>query len=127
MSENKTLVTTYLHALSGRPKTPELVRTYVADENLATHIAAVEAAFPEYELVIDDILGEDDRVVVRGTFRGRHLGPFAGVEPTGRVVTAGLIIIYRLKENKIVDHWLQMDQAALMGQLRQADSSSVAA
>jgi len=126
MSENKALITTYLRALSGRPKPPELVRAYVADENLAAHIAAVEAAFPEYELVIDDVLGEDDLVAVRGTFRGRHLGPFAGVEPTARLVTAGLIIIYRLKNGQIVEHWLQMDRVALLGQLQQAPAAVAA-
>lgn len=118
MSESKTLINNYLGALSGQPKTPELVRTYVADERLIQHIAEVEAAFPNYELVAEDLLAEDDKVVVRGTFRGVQRRTFAGVAPTGKAVSAGLMIIYRVERSRIVDHWMQFDLFALMQQIQ---------
>jgi predicted ester cyclase len=125
MSENKTLITDYLRALSGRPKTPDVVRTYVADEVLAKHIADVEAAFPNYEILVDDMLAERDMVVVRGNFRGIHRGPFAGVEPTGRSVSGGLIIIYRIENGRIVDHWMQFDRFTLLQQLQSPSVQTV--
>jgi hypothetical protein len=67
---DKDLITEYLHALSGREKNPELVGKYVTDPKLAAHIAEVEAAFPAYELIAEDVLSERDKVVVRATFRG---------------------------------------------------------
>lgn len=118
MTDSKTLISDYLRTLSGHPKTAELIRQYVADEGLAKHIADVEAAFPSYEIVVEDLLAEGDKVVARGEFRGVHRGPFAGVEATGKSVSAGLIIIYAVANGRIVDHWMQFDLFALLQQLQ---------
>ncbi len=118
MTEPKTLITDYLRTLSGQPKPPNLVRRYVADERLAKHIAEIEAAFPSYEILIEDLLAEGDKVVVRGEFRGIHRGPFAGIEPTGKSVSAGLIVIYAIASGRIVDHWMQFDLFTLLRQLQ---------
>ncbi len=98
--------------------TKELVRRYVADERLAKHIVEIEAAFPSYEIIIEDLLAEGDKVVVRGEFQGIHRGPFAGIEPTGKSVSAGLIIIYAIASGRIVDHWMQFDLFTLLQQLQ---------
>jgi len=126
MLDTKTLITDYLRTLSGQPKTPELVRRYVSDERLAKHIADVEAAFPRYEITVTEMLGERDKVVVRGDFKGVHRGPFAGVEPTGRSVSAGLIIIYAVANGRIVDHWMQFDLFTLLQQLQGGSSVEAA-
>ena len=118
MNANKSLIRSYLEAVSGRKKTPELVAKYVADQALAEHIAQVEAAFPEYELIAEQTLAEDDMVVVRATFRGIHRGPFAGIEPTGKAVSAGLIIIYQVQGGRIVQHWMRFDSFSLLQQLQ---------
>ena len=126
MTANKTLIANYLRTLSGHPKTPDLVRPYVDDARLAQHIAEVEAAFPNYEIVVDDMLAERDMVVVRGSFRGVHRGPFGGLDATGRPVSADLIIIYQIENSRIVDHWMQFDRLELLQQLKSA-SATVAA
>src|SRR4051812_31508225 len=102
MQENKTFIIDYLRALSGRSKPTATIQKYVADADLATHIVETEAAFPNYEIVADQIIAEQDLVVVRGRFRGLHKGSFAGIEPTGSTVSAGLIIIYRIENSRIV-------------------------
>ena len=78
MLDPKTLITEYLNALSGKPKPPALVHQYVSDERLSEHSAAVEAAFPEYELHVEDMLADGNKVVVRAEFRGKQVGTFAG-------------------------------------------------
>jgi len=45
------------------------------------------------------------------TFQSVHRGTFAGVPPTGRAVSAPLMIIYRISEGRIVEHWMQFDGA----------------
>jgi predicted ester cyclase len=95
MSENKALVLEYLHALSGRPKTLDIIRKYVADEALTRHILETEKAFPGYRIEAEDVISEDDGVAVRAAFHGVHRGPFAGLPETGKSVTAGLMIIYQ--------------------------------
>jgi predicted ester cyclase len=119
-SECKQFVGRYLQALSGQPKTPELVEQFVVDTRLRTHIQEVEAAFPEYELIADDLIAERDLVAMRGTFQGVHRGPLAGIPATGAAVSAPLMIIYRIRDNRIVDHWLQFDGAAVVAQLQGA-------
>jgi predicted ester cyclase len=119
MKENKEFISDYLRALSGNPKPAELVARYVADDDLAQHIAECEAAFPLYELLPEDIIAERDVVTVRGTFRGVQRGLFAGIEPTGHMVTGSLIIIYRLQDGKIVEHWMEMNTASLLQQLKE--------
>jgi predicted ester cyclase len=121
MNNNKTFISEYLEALSGKPKTRELIAKYVADEALTLHILDAEAAFPDYQLVAQDVLAEGDRVVVRGVLQARHLGSFAGIPPTGKTVEAGLIIIYQVQDRKIVNHWMQFDAMALMQQLQQGE------
>jgi predicted ester cyclase len=125
MTNPKSFITEYLSALSGNAKTPALVQRYVSDERLARHIADIEAAFPNYELVPEDMLAEGDKVAVRGVFRGTHRGPFAGVQPTGKSVSAGLIIIYAVAAGRIADHWMQFDLFTLMQQLQAPAESPV--
>ena len=112
------LIGQYLQTLSGQRKTPDLVAEFVSDPHLAAHIRDVEAAFPEYELIADDLIAERDLVAMRGTFRGVHRGPFAGIPATGKAVSSSLMIIYRVRDNHIVEHWLQFDGAALVAQLQ---------
>ena len=49
--ENKNFIRKYLEALTGKPKTPELVDQYVAKKPRKDHIAMNEAAFPGYEIL----------------------------------------------------------------------------
>ena len=117
--DNKALIRRYLDALGGKEKPPALVNQYVAesDEDLRQHIAMAEAGFPRYELPPDDIIAEGDKVVVRATMRATHLGEFFGVPATGKEVNMPLIIIYRIADGRIVEHWIQMDVFGLMQQL----------
>ncbi len=117
-AENKQLVGRYLQALSGQAKTRELVARFVDDAALAEHIHHIEAAFPAYEIIVDEMIAERDIVALRATFQGTQRGSFNGVPATGRAVSAGLMIFYRVAGNRIVEHWMQFDGASLMSQLQ---------
>ena len=135
-TESKQFVGRYLQALSGQSKTADLVERFVSDPSLAAHIRGhvaefaaadirdVEAAFPEYELIAEELIAERDLVAMRGTFHGVHRGPFAGIPPTGRSVAAPLMIIYRLENERIAEHWLHFDGASLVAQLQQPVSQA---
>jgi predicted ester cyclase len=115
--ENKDFIRNYLEALSGKPKPPELVDQYVAEQLLKDHIAMNEAAFPEYELRSEQMIAEDDLVSIIGRASGTHKGPFMGMPPTGKSWDVPIHITYRVKDGKIVDHWMVIDTAAFMQQL----------
>jgi predicted ester cyclase len=115
--ENKELIRAYFDALNGKPKPSELVDQYVAEQLLKDHIAMYEAAFPEYGLVVEHMIAEDDLVSVIGRASGTHKGSFMGLPPTGKSWDVPIHITYRVKSRKIVDHWLVVDTAAFMQQL----------
>ena len=118
MSEmkNKEFVRSYAEALS-QDKSPATLTKFVADEQLMGHIAFFEAAFPGYQITAEDLIAEGDQVVLRGIMQGTHKGELMGMPPTGKDVTVPLIIIYRIAECKIVQHWMVADQMSLMQQL----------
>ena len=115
--DNKTFISRYFEALSGKDKATAAVNRYVTDEELKHHIALYEAAFPNYELIAENMIAEGDKVVVRSTFRGTHKGDLMGIAPTGKQVTMPLILIYRIADDKIVEHWMQADALGMLQQL----------
>ncbi|MEZ4619865.1 MAG: ester cyclase [Caldilineaceae bacterium] len=68
-------------------------------------------------MIADDLLAEADKVVVRFRVRGTHEGDFMGIPATGKAVDVPGIIIYRVADQKIVEHWMQFDALTLMQQL----------
>jgi predicted ester cyclase len=109
----------YLEAISGKEKPATLVDQYVADADqaLKQHIAYAEAAFPRYELIEEDMIAEKDEVVVRFMLRATHKGEYMGIPATGKQVAVPGIIIYRIADGKIVEHWMQVDAMGMMQQL----------
>lgn len=61
-------------------------------------------SFPDGHMTIDEMVVEGDRVMVRFTFRGTHLGEFVGLAPTGNQVTQAGINIHRVVDGKIVEY-----------------------
>jgi predicted ester cyclase len=116
-TEAKQLIQDYLNALNGHPKPGELLDQYLNDPGLKEHILQAEASFPAYELIAHQIIAEDDLVAVCATFRGVHKGEFAGIKPTGKRVSSDLMIIYRVSDGLIVEHWLIMDVKDVVEQL----------
>lgn len=117
--ENKAFIRRYLSALSGQDKPLSVIRQYVAEEEAALieHILDAEHAFPHYELVVEDLIAEGDKVNVRARFRGVHRGEFMGIPATGREFDVAAFVTYRISNNRIVEHWLLPDSLALMQQL----------
>jgi steroid delta-isomerase-like uncharacterized protein len=86
-------------------------------EQLKQRVALFRTAFPDIHFSQDDVVGENDTVVVRYTYRGTHRGVFAGVEPSGRSITIMGILIAQLKDGRIQEAWSAFDSAELMKQL----------
>ena len=119
VSENKAFTSRYLDAINGKEKPAAVLDQYIseADAVLKQHIAGYEAAFPRYALNVEDLIAEADKVVVRFTFRATYGGGFMNIPATGQQVAMPGIIIYRIADGKIVEHWMQVDSAVLMQQL----------
>jgi steroid delta-isomerase-like uncharacterized protein len=98
-------------------RSPAMLDTYIVEDELKQHIAMYDSVLPGYYLEPEDMIAEGDRVVVRATVHGVHKGPFMGTPPTGKAVAFPLIIIYRLADGKIIEHWMLTDMLAFMEQI----------
>ena len=87
-------------------------RALGADDTIA-HARALQAAFDNLRVSIDDIVAEGDRVAVRATWRGVHRGPFRGLEPSGRPVTFSGMVFWRLDKGRVAERWATVDFSSL--------------
>jgi predicted ester cyclase len=85
------------------------LKNYVADEWLLHCLSALQRACPDLEVIIEDMIAEGGRVAVRFTAAGDQDG--------GERALAPGILIYRVAEGKIVEHWMQPDVPALLQML----------
>jgi steroid delta-isomerase-like uncharacterized protein len=77
----------------------------------------IEGLDPHF--MIEDLIAEDDRVVVRWTNSGTNVGEFLGAPATNRSFTTAGIDIYRVQEGKLAEHWHVVDVYGQMVQLGQ--------
>jgi len=117
LKKNREFIIKYFNALSGKEKTRELCKQFTDDENLLDHIEFFEGAFPKYELFVDEMITENNKVVVKGKAQGFHKGEFNGIPPTGKKMDLPFVIRYTIENEKIIDMWLIADQMILMEQL----------
>jgi predicted ester cyclase len=74
----------------------------------------VHGGFPDAHVELVAEIQEDDLVSFRLDGSGTHLGPFLGVEPTGRSVRIRGIHHVRLQDGRIVEHWQGPDILAML-------------
>lgn len=75
-------------------------------------------AFPDAVYVIEDVISEGDRVVVRWSCQGSHQGEFAGLAPTEAEFDITGITIFQIENGQILRLWNNWDTATLMQQLQ---------
>ena len=115
--KNKEFIINYLNAVGGVPKTRELLEKYMTDEALIGHIQFFETAFPGYEVYIDELTADGNRVIVKARTKGVHLGDLGGIPATFKEVDFPFVVAYEIENNMIISHWMIADQMALMEQL----------
>ena len=66
---------------------------------------------------IEEIFSTDDRVVVRWTGSGTHVGTVNGIPPTGRKISVDAITIHRMADHNIAETWEVWDTLGFLQQL----------
>jgi predicted ester cyclase len=74
-------------------------------EGMKQALTYYRAASPQLQATLDDIFAEGERVALRWSARGTHLGEWLDVPPTGHHFTMSGITIYRIAEGKAVEGW----------------------
>jgi len=124
LKKNKEFIIRYINATSGNIKTRELLEKYNDDPLLVDNIVFMDSVFPKYEVLMDEILAEGDRVMVRARLKGKHEGDFLGIPVTHKVVEVPYVVRYEVHNNKIKNSWLISDLLMLVQQLEVKDLPS---
>lgn len=67
------------------------------------------SAFPDDVLKIEMITAEGDLVSYRASESGTHKGEFLKIPATGKSATWTEIQFFRIKDGKVVEHWVDVD------------------
>ncbi|MFC1717486.1 ester cyclase [Candidatus Poribacteria bacterium] len=73
--------------------------------------------FSDSLVVVEDMIAEGDKVVVRWSWSGTHTGEFQGIPATGRPIAVTGISIHRFADGKFVESWVSYDMLGMMQQL----------
>ena len=86
-------------------------------DGVRQHVTMYRTAFPNVLFSVEDIFAAEDRVAVRWTASGKHMGPMMEMEPTEKEATIMGISIFRLVNGKIEETWFGWDTMDMMQQL----------
>jgi predicted ester cyclase len=76
------------------------------------------SAVPGSQIIIDDLIEKDDKLVCRFTVTGKHTGTLMGIPPSNKDVQFNGITILQFNENdKCTQRWNQADFLSLMYQI----------
>jgi steroid delta-isomerase-like uncharacterized protein len=74
-------------------------------QGVKDYFSSVRTGFPDMRITLDDLIAEGDKVVVRSTWYGTHLGTYETSPSTGKQVVRTLVQIFRIKDGKIQEEW----------------------
>jgi steroid delta-isomerase-like uncharacterized protein len=106
------------HALQA----PTVSGSEVGPENYKRHILRLLNAFPDMRTTIEEIVGENEKIVVNWTFSGTHDGNFMGVPATHKKVFIDGLTIHHVVNGKIIGSFTSWDVLGVMKQLGTAVS-----
>jgi steroid delta-isomerase-like uncharacterized protein len=80
-------------------------------------VSGVTSGMPGYTYEIHDQIAQGDLVANRITWHGVHSDTLAGVPATGRSIELRGINMFRVKNERVVEQWAQLDMLGLLQQL----------
>ncbi len=79
--------------------------------------AMARTAFPGLRVTIEDLIAERDKIVATVTLQGPHDGTAQGASPREPAAVWRRIDVFRLHRGRIVEHWSDRDDHALLQRL----------
>jgi steroid delta-isomerase-like uncharacterized protein len=129
--ENKTVITSFVEEVVNQghlERADDLVATDFVEldllpgqqqgrEGLKQLIGEFRTAFPDIHWVIEELIGEGEKVFSRFTWQGTHRGEFFGVPATGKRIKVKGMVVDRVVAGKMAESRILMDGLSMMKQL----------
>jgi steroid delta-isomerase-like uncharacterized protein len=103
----------------------EIIDEFIASPLLAGSlrggIQGSHSATPDLHVTIEDLLGEEDKVLAQWTARGTHTGtmraPLEALPPSGQRVEWTGMTLFKLRGGKVITLWQNWDLYEMLQQL----------
>jgi steroid delta-isomerase-like uncharacterized protein len=86
-------------------------------DEMQAFLKATHEAFPDWQVQIVETISENQSGVIRWQGQVTHKGQFHGIAPTGRLIQATGINIYRIEGDLIAEEWEQTDSLSMLRQM----------
>jgi steroid delta-isomerase-like uncharacterized protein len=86
-------------------------------EETIEFIKTIFKAFPDVNWRIEKLFVDGDTAIIWNVVTGTHQGEFAGIPATGNKIEVSSILLWRLKDGKVVEEREEADYLGLMQQL----------
>jgi steroid delta-isomerase-like uncharacterized protein len=101
-----------LYAPDSKYYFPSRISTPISRDDEIAQAKMFFAALPDLTEEVVDIFAIKDRVIARIIAHGTHLADMEGIPPTGNKVEISALLIFRLKDGKVVE---EVEEADLLG------------
>jgi steroid delta-isomerase-like uncharacterized protein len=101
------------HALQG----PNIFGSSIGPEAYKLQVSRFLEAYPDLRWTIEDIVGENEKIVVAWTISGTHDGEFMGIPATHKKVSVDGTTIHHIVNGKVIDSYVNWDALGLTKQL----------
>jgi predicted ester cyclase len=118
LSTNKALVKSFVEEVFNKHDLSSIEKylTEQGSEGFKQFLSEFFTAFPDIHADIEHVVAENDLVVVFLNFTGTHKGEYQERPSTNKQVTTRSADLYRIENEKIVEHWDVVDQLNLLQQ-----------
>ncbi len=82
--------------------------------------AAMFKAFPDVKANYTPLVAKGDKIAVIGVVRGTQKGAFFGMPPTGKTIRWTEMHVFRIRNGRIAEHWVQADMFGIIQQIKAA-------
>ena len=117
ISENKQVARRIYEEMWNRRDPGYAVEIFERPQGVETFVREFLVSFPDLVHTVEDMIAEQDRVAVRFTARGTHLGEWSGFPATGKAIQYSGVTWLRIADGKIAEHQTLWDQTDLIQQI----------
>jgi len=75
------------------------------------------AAIPDLRVTVEDMVADNDRVAVRYSSQGTHLGDALGMPATGKAIRGTGMDHFRVADGKLAERWAELDFTGFLVQI----------
>ena len=87
-------------------------------EGMRELIKSYRKAFPDSHFTITHLFADGNQVAVRYEVIATHHGDMFGIPATGKQFTSTGIVLYEMKDGKILTSWQELDLMGILNQLK---------